>query len=227
MLPVDRASIYSAAHAARVSNASEIMVPVTRVEWSVLEGGQVETVLSNLIYNLDGRSIRIRPSQGDFGIDVIRPAEGDPNRWDVYQIKKFANNLEPGQKRQIIDSFARALVGMLRRGVPLHDWYVVLPLDPTLENYLDWLETVPDSAVDQLKKDKKLDPPLSDEEQATIKAWREVPGRVIGWKGLDFCGGAGSGVLVRRRLLPPRRRSAHQGRRGRGSQVAPDRHAVA
>lgn len=78
---------------------------------------------------------------------------------------------------------------MLRRGVPLNDWYVVLPLDPTLENYLDWLETVPETAIEKLRTDKKLDPPLSAEEEATIEAWRQAPGRVIGWKGLDFCEG--------------------------------------
>ena len=37
------------------------------------------------------------------------------------------------KKLQIVDSFARALVGMLRRGVPINDWYLVLPLDSTLE----------------------------------------------------------------------------------------------
>jgi hypothetical protein len=81
------------------------------------------------------------------------------------------------------------LVGMLRRGVPLNDWYMVLPLDPTLDNHLDWFGTVPGEAVDKLKKDKKLDPPLSGEEEGRIKAWRETPGRVIEWKGLGFCEG--------------------------------------
>ena len=44
-----------------------------RVEWSALSGDEVETVLANLIYNEDGRAIRIRPSQGDYGIDIIMP----------------------------------------------------------------------------------------------------------------------------------------------------------
>ena len=54
---------------------------------------------------------------------------------------------------------------MLRRGVPLNDWYLVLPLDPTLEHYLDWFGTVPAEAVDKLKKDQMLDPPPSAKEE--------------------------------------------------------------
>lgn len=158
---------------------------MARVEWSVLEGGQVETLLANLIYNLDGRSLRIRPSQGDYGIDVIRPSEADPARWDIYQIKKFAQNLTAGQKGQIIKSFASAMIGMLRKDVPLADWYLVLPLDPTLENYLEWLTTVPDEAIKKLKANRKLK--ITSEELDRIDEWRNTPGRVIGWKGLDFC----------------------------------------
>ena len=115
------------------------MVSVGRVEWLALGGDEVETLLANLIYNHDGRAIRIRPSQGDYGIDIIIPAAAKPEKWDVYQVKKFAQNLTSGQKAQIVESFGRVLVGMLRRNVPLNNWYMVLPLDPTLENYLDWL----------------------------------------------------------------------------------------
>ena len=161
---------------------------MARVEWTVLEGGQVETLMSNLIYNWSSRSLRVRPSQGDFGIDIILPTEADPSRWDVYQVKKFAQNLTAGQKTQIITSFARVLIGMLRRDVQLNDWYLVLPLDPTLEN-LDWLKGVPDAAIAQLKRDKKLKPKLSDEELHRIDVWLRAPGRIIGWKGLDFCEG--------------------------------------
>lgn len=158
---------------------------MSRVEWPVIGGDQVETLMSNLIYNWSEQSIRIRPSQGDYGIDIIIPAIADPKKWDVYQVKKFAQNLTNGQKTQIIDSCARVLVGMLRKDVPLNDWYLVLPLDPTLENYLDWLKTVPDKAIAKLKKDKKLK--ISNDELRTIDAWLQEPGRVIGWKGLDFC----------------------------------------
>lgn len=48
---------------------------VSRVEWSAISGDEVEAVVSNLMYNWNNRSQRIRPTQGDFGIDVLdRPA---------------------------------------------------------------------------------------------------------------------------------------------------------
>jgi hypothetical protein len=155
-----------------------------RVEWMALGGDQVEILLANLIYNHDGRAHRIRASQGDYGIDIIIPAATDSQKWDVYQVKKFAQNLTAGQKKQIVKSFGRALVGMLRRKVPLNDWHLVLPLDPTLEN-LDWLADVPNEAVAVLKKDKKL--ALTEAEHDKIRSWLEAPDRVIGWKGLTFC----------------------------------------
>jgi hypothetical protein len=163
------------------------MVSMGRVEWLALGGDEVETQLANLIYNDDGRAIRIRPSQGDYGIDIIIPTAANPEKWDVYQVKKFARNLTSGQKAQIVESFGRVLVGLLRRKVPLNNWYLVLPLDPTLENYLEWLQGMPEEAIDKLKKDKKLNPQFTDEELERIQAWLDMPDRVIGWKGLPFC----------------------------------------
>jgi hypothetical protein len=62
-----------------VEPSATMICLMARVEWPVLEGDQVETLLSNLIYNMDGRSTRVRPSQGgDYGIDVIRPARHTP-----------------------------------------------------------------------------------------------------------------------------------------------------
>ena len=103
---------------------------MARAEWSALSGDEVETVLSNLLYNSDERAVRVRPSQGDYGIDVIVPAAADPQKWDVYQIKKFAQKLDTNQKGQIEKSFRRVLVALVRRGVPLNDWYLVTPSTP-------------------------------------------------------------------------------------------------
>lgn len=158
---------------------------MARVEWSALSGDEVEAVLSNLLYNAHDRALRIRPSQGDFGIDVIVPNQINPKTWDVYQIKKFAHNLTSSQKGQIEASFRRILMGLVRRDVPLNNWYLVTPLDPTLENLLDWFKEVPEEAIKALAADKDLK--LTDTEEGKIRAWLTEPGRVIDWKGLDFC----------------------------------------
>ncbi|MCO1593831.1 hypothetical protein M8C17_01475 [Micromonospora sp. RHAY321] len=158
---------------------------MARVEWSALSGDEVETVLSNLMYNRDERTLRIRPSQGDFGIDLIVPANTDATRWDVYQVKKFAQNLDSSQKRQIEKSFERILVALIRRRVPVNDWYLVTPLDPTLDNLLDWFNDVPEKALETLARDTTLE--LAEIELQQMRAWLETPGREIAWKGLNFC----------------------------------------
>lgn len=158
---------------------------MARIEWAALSGDEVETVVSMLIFNEHPRATRIRPSQGDFGIDVVVPHPGDSPSADVYQIKKFATNLDSSQKRQIEDSFQRVLVGLVRRGIPLADWYLVMPLDPTIENALDWFAELPDVVISRMSSDEKLR--LTEEEIRTITAWRQRPGRVIEWKGLTYC----------------------------------------
>jgi hypothetical protein len=52
---------------------------------------------------------------GHYGIDTVIPAAADATKWNVYQVKKYTQSLTPGQKTKIVESFGRALVGMLRR----------------------------------------------------------------------------------------------------------------
>ena len=156
-----------------------------RVEWSALGGDEVETLLSNLFYNRHERAQRVRPSQGDFGIDILLPVSDEPAQWDVYQVKKFASNLDANQKGQIEKSFRRILLALVRRKIPLRHWYLVTPLDPTLHNLLDWFKDMPARAVQELTKDPKVK--LTPQELDDINAWLHAPGRSIDWKGLNFC----------------------------------------
>lgn len=158
---------------------------MARIEWAALSGDEVETVVSMLIFNEHPSATRIRPSQGDFGIDVLVPNPASDSSVDVYQIKKFATNLDASQKRQIEESFQRVLIGMVRRGVRLADWYLVLPLDPTVENALDWFTELPDAVITRMSQDEKLG--LTDREISEIKEWRNRHGRTIEWKGLTYC----------------------------------------
>lgn len=158
---------------------------MARVEWAALSGDEVEAVTTNLLYNDHPTSIRIRPSQGDFGIDLAVPRDTDAKVWDIYQIKKFAVNLTDGQKQQIEKSLQRLMIGLVRRGIPVGDWYLVMPLDPTLDNLLDWFRGMPDDAIAKLFSNEKL--AITDEEKEKITGWRNTPGRRIEWKGLHFC----------------------------------------
>ena len=72
-----------------------------RVEWSELGGDEAETVLANLLYSERRSSTRVRPSRGDFGIDVLDPSKREAGKYDVYQIKRYAKTLTASQKKEI------------------------------------------------------------------------------------------------------------------------------
>ncbi len=157
-----------------------------RVDWGSRDGSEVEAVIANLMYNEYGRAVRVRPGQGDFGIDVIVPATESSEPWDVYQVKKYSANLNSTQKTRIIESFSRLLIGLVREGLPINDWYLVTPLDPTvIKDLRGWFDDLPDSAISHAKAlDEK---PLTDDEEAIAREWLDAPGRKIEWKGLPFC----------------------------------------
>lgn len=158
---------------------------VGQVEWSELVGEQAETLLAVLLYNEYSDATRVRPSQGDFGIDVLKPNVSTPDTFDVYQIKKFAQSLTANQKGQVEESFRRLLVGLVRRDVPIADWYLVMPLDPTVDNFLDWFNDMPGRIISKMFVDKKLG--LTEVEKEKITTWRNAPGRVIKWEGRPLC----------------------------------------
>ena len=157
-----------------------------RVDWGSRDGNEVEAVIANLLYNEDGRAVRVRPGQGDFGIDVILPATENSQPWDVYQVKKYSANLNSGQKTKIIESFSRLLIGLVREGLPINDWYLVTPLDPTvIKDLRGWFNDLPESAISHAKALDKG--PLTGEEECLAREWLDAPGRKIEWKGLPFC----------------------------------------
>jgi hypothetical protein len=158
---------------------------VAQVEWSELAGEQTETLLAVLLYNDHPEATRVRPSQGDFGIDVLIPSSSAPDTFDVYQIKKFAQSLTANQKGQVEESFRRLLIGLVRRGVPLADWYLMMPLDPTVDNFLDWFNAMPKRVIAKMFTDSRLN--LTQDEQEKITAWHTTPGRVIKWEGRPLC----------------------------------------
>ncbi len=63
---------------------------MARVEWTRHSGDDVEAVLAMLVCSQFPNAVRVRPSQGDGGIDVFVPG---PAGWDneraVYQVKRL------------------------------------------------------------------------------------------------------------------------------------------
>lgn len=64
---------------------------MARVEWSRLSGDEAEAVLGVMLCREHPTATRVKPSQGDGGIDVWVP-EGDTAI--VYQIKSYTGNIE-------------------------------------------------------------------------------------------------------------------------------------
>lgn len=102
------------------------------IAWETHSGEDVERAIATYICLENSTAIRIRPSQGDGGIDVIKTL--DDGKIAVYQIKKFATNLSAGQKEQIKKSWETILAYARNERLELCEWFLVMPLDPTNEN---------------------------------------------------------------------------------------------
>lgn len=110
---------------------------MSQVSWTTLEPSVCEGMVSIMMCRENPDCVRIRPSKGDGGIDLIRITEGG---WVVYQIKYFAQNLSSNQKSQIKKSFEELQKFAAERSATIAEWHLVFPLDPTKENFLDWFD---------------------------------------------------------------------------------------
>lgn len=106
-----------------------------RIPWTRYSGEDVESVLATFISLEERNAIIIRPSRGDGGIDLI--VYLDAETVDVYQIKKFAENLNSSQKSQIENSWQELSTTVADLHLKINSWHLVMPLDPTNEN-LKW-----------------------------------------------------------------------------------------
>jgi hypothetical protein len=111
---------------------------VARVEWTRTAPDDIEQVLAVLVCREFPSAIRVRPSQGDGGIDILVPIE---NGCEVYQVKSFTQTLTAKQKKQIQRSLGRIVVYASQNGLVVTTWHITLPLDPTKEN-LRWLSEI-------------------------------------------------------------------------------------
>jgi hypothetical protein len=85
---------------------------------------------------------RVRPSQGDGGIDVFVPGPaGFGAERAVYQAKRYCENLTGTQKRKIKNSYRRVVETSKKEGWRITEWHLVMPLDLTNQN-LGWLDDV-------------------------------------------------------------------------------------
>lgn len=115
---------------------------MARVEWTRQLGEDVEAVVAMLLCSRYPNAVRVRPSQGDGGIDVFVPGPaGFGGERAVYQVKKYCENLNSKQKREIKRSYRRVVDTSRKEGWRITAWHLVMPLDLTDKN-LGWLNEV-------------------------------------------------------------------------------------
>jgi hypothetical protein len=119
---------------------------MARVEWTRQSGEDVEVVIAMLLCSRFPNAVRVRPSQGDGGVDVFLPGPaGFGEERAVYQVKKYCENLTSTQKRKIKASYAKAVEASKRESWRITEWHLVMPLDLTSQN-LGWLDGVIENA---------------------------------------------------------------------------------
>jgi len=114
---------------------------MARVEWTRLEGNDVEAVVAMFVNREHPRSVRITPSIGDGGVDIIDPGAGPGSTDDVYQVKKYTEPLVSRQKSEV-EAALKVLTSDERwTDLRVGTWFLVTPWDPTPEAY-NWLKGV-------------------------------------------------------------------------------------
>lgn len=113
-----------------------------RINWAdpSLSGGLFEKIVGCLLGIEHPRSVRVRPAQGDGGVDIFDPV--DTAGIDVYQAKHYPDRL---QWTKIGNSLGRLSSGVWL-GHRVRDWYLTVPKQPTpgdLEKLGELAETVP------------------------------------------------------------------------------------
>ncbi|GAB3428384.1 restriction endonuclease [Flindersiella endophytica] len=113
-------------------------VSVARIEWTRLDGSDVEAVVAMFVNREHPNSVRITPSRGDGGVDILDRGAG-PNGTDViYQVKRYTEPLEAREKAAVEGSLMRLKEDARWARLNVLEWHLVTPWDPTpeAENWL-------------------------------------------------------------------------------------------
>ncbi|TYP82769.1 hypothetical protein BD833_1185 [Blastococcus xanthinilyticus] len=114
---------------------------MVEVAWPVIHATQVEQVIAVFLSREHPHALRITPSQGDKGLDVI--VEQADSTYHNFQVKYFATNLNSSQKRQIKKSLASAisLHNDKDSDFDLSLWILTMPWNPTTQQ-LGWFRQI-------------------------------------------------------------------------------------
>jgi hypothetical protein len=98
-----------------------------------LQGGDdIEAAVAMMINRERPNSVRIAPSQGDGGVDILDPRTPrgrDDDR--LLQVKRFTAPLSANQKAQVLGSLDALVADPRWAKLQVEEWRLVTPWDPT------------------------------------------------------------------------------------------------
>jgi hypothetical protein len=111
---------------------------MTLVEWTRIEPGQVEAVVAMLLNRERPTSVRITPSRGDGGVDILDRGAAEGGGDVVYQVKSYTGSIGAREKASIKDSLDTLRSDERWAGLSVVSWRLVAPLNPSpeAENWL-------------------------------------------------------------------------------------------
>jgi hypothetical protein len=114
------------------------MLPLmTAINWERHPGETVEEFVEALILTtVNPRAVRITPSRGDKGVDILAPV-GD--QFDVYQVKRYTRPFgkSSNEENSIINSWNH-FVNEFMPAYPIRRWNLVMPWNPSTERH-NWM----------------------------------------------------------------------------------------
>lgn len=119
------------------------------VEWTRLEGGQVEAVVAMFVNREHPNSVRITPSRGDGGVDILDRGAGPDGSDVIYQVKRYTDKLTTRQKKDIKDSLETLSTDDRWKGLSVKQWHLVTPWDPSPEAE-NWLHDLGHTGVTKI-----------------------------------------------------------------------------
>lgn len=117
---------------------------MTRVAWERYEGNDVEAVVAMLINREHPNSVRITPSRGDGGVDILDRGAAANDGDVVYQVKRYTGPLSTAQENKVEESWTRLQTDPRWSTLNVQEWHLVTPWDPTPEADA-WLQGLDDS----------------------------------------------------------------------------------
>lgn len=106
---------------------------MTRLAWERYEGNDVEAVVAMLINREHPNSVRITPSRGDGGVDILDRRASENGGDVVYQVKRYTQPLSASQRDNVEESWSRLNTDPRWAELDVQEWHLVTPWDPTPE----------------------------------------------------------------------------------------------